>query len=123
MKTCYYTSVKAFWKTLWDKGYIVKHSFFERLFYHGVQLVSKIKRNMENSLMSLYDKIMLRKRIVIECVMDELKNICQLEHSRHRSLHGLLITVFAAISAYHFLSKKSALSFNYDTTRLSQLSL
>ena len=118
-----YLCRNIFGKLYADKGYLVKHSFFEKLFYDGVQLITKIKRNMKNSLMSMYDKIMLRKRSVIECVIDGLKNICQVEHSRHRSLHGLLITVFAAIGAYHFLPKKPALCFDYQTSQSLQLSL
>ncbi len=106
-----------------DKGYIVKHSVFEKLFYDGVQLITKIKRNMKNSLMSVYDKIMLRKRSVIECAIDSLKNICQVEHSRHRSIHGFVITVFSAIAAYHFLPKKPALSVDTDSSSSIQLSL
>jgi hypothetical protein len=60
---------------------------------------------MKNKLMSAYDKIMLRKRSVIECVMDSLKDICQIEHSRHRSINGFIINIFAAIDAYHFMPK------------------
>lgn len=118
-----YLCKHIFGKLYGDKGYLVKHSVFEKLFYDGVQLITKIKRNMKNSLMSIYDKIMLRKRSVIECVVDGLKNICQIEHSRHRSLHGFLITVFAAVGAYHFLPKKPALSFDYETSLSPQLSL
>ena len=51
----------------------------------NIHLVTKIKKNMKNSLMSLYDKLLLRKRSVIETVNDELKNVCQIEHTRHRS--------------------------------------
>lgn len=114
-----------FGKLYGDKGYIVKASVFEKLFMDGVQLITKIKRNMKNKLMSAYDKIMLRKRSVIECVMDSLKNICQLEHSRHRSIHGFIINIFAAIGAYHFLPKKPSLASHFDTedNKAIQLSL
>ena len=54
--------------------------------------------------MSAYDKIILRKRILIDSVMDSLKNICQLEHSRHRSIYEFIINIFAAIGAYHLAS-------------------
>jgi Transposase DDE domain len=111
---------KIFGKLYGDKGYLVKQSVFEKLFYDGVQLITKIKRNMKNILMSAYDKIMLRKRSVIECVMDSLKNICQIEHSRHRSLHGLLINIFAAIGAYHFLPKKPSLMTHFETEQNNQ---
>ena len=86
-----------FGKLYGDKGYIVRESVFEKLFHDGVQLVTKIKRNMKNKLMSIYDKIMLRKRSVIECAIDSLKNVCQVEHSRHRSIHGFIITIFSAL--------------------------
>jgi len=93
-----------------DKGYIVKDSVFEKFFLDGVQLITKIRRNMKNKLMSAYDKIMLRKRSVIECVMDSLKNICQLEHSGHRSIHGFLINYFFRNRCLPFPSKKAFFS-------------
>ena len=67
-----------------DKGYIGK-TLFETLFLNGIQLVTKIKNNMKNVLMNINDKILIRKRAVIETVNNELKNIAQIEHSRHRS--------------------------------------
>lgn len=114
-----------FGKVYGDKGYLVKASVFEKLFFDGVHLITKIKRNMKNKLMSVYDKIMLRKRSVIECVIDSLKNICQAEHSRHRSIHGFIINVFAAIGAYHYMAKKPSITsqFDVDTNLSLQLSL
>ncbi len=112
-----------FGKLYGDKGYLVKQSVFEKLFFDGVQLITKIKRNMKNKLMSVYDKIMLRKRSVIECVMDSLKNICQAEHSRHRSIHGFIINVFAAIGAYHFLPKKPSIASQFETDQSPTLQL
>ncbi len=112
-----------FGKLYGDKGYLVKQSVFEKLFFEGVQLITKIKRNMKNKLMSVYDKIMLRKRSVIECVMDSLKNICQTEHSRHRSIHGFIINVFAAIGAYHFLPKKPSITSQFETDHSTTLQL
>ena len=63
-----------------DKGYIGQ-ALFENLFLNGIQLVTKVKNNMKNSLMSIADKILLRKRALIETVNDELKNIEQREKS------------------------------------------
>ena len=63
----------------------IGQALFENLFLNGIQLVTKVKNNMRNSLMSIADKILLRKRALIEMVNDELKNIAQIEHSRHRS--------------------------------------
>ena len=59
-----------------DKGYI---ALFENLFTGGIQLITKVKNNMKNSLMSVADKILLRKRALTETVNDELKNIAQIE--------------------------------------------
>ena len=61
---------------------------FKKLFVDGVHLITKIKKNMKNSLMLLQDKIALRKRALIETVNDELKNICQIEHTRHCSFEN-----------------------------------
>jgi hypothetical protein len=73
--------------------------------------------------MSAYDKIMFRERSVIGCVMDNLKNICQLEHARHRSIHGFIINIFAAIGAYHFMPKKSSLASYFETDNSYSLQL
>lgn len=56
--------------------------------------------------MSLYDKVMLRKRSIIETINDQLKNICMIEHSRHRTFHNFINKLLAGIIAYSFLPKK-----------------
>ena len=68
-----------------DKGYI-SHSLFAPLFDRGVHIVTGIRTSMKNRLMDLYDKIMLRKRSIIETVNDMLKNVGQIVHTRHRSV-------------------------------------
>ena len=70
-------------KLVGDKGYISKN-LFQRLFVDGIQLITKLKSNMKGALMSVADRLLLRKRAIIETVNDELKNIAQVEHSRHR---------------------------------------
>ena len=75
----------VFEKLFADKGYI-SQGLFERLFNDGIELVTGLKCNMKNKLMPLNDKILLRKRSVIETINDELKNVAQLVHSRHRSV-------------------------------------
>ncbi len=64
-----------------DRGYI-SQKLFEQLYERGKELVTKAKRNMKQRLLKLMDKILLRKRSLIESVNDQLKNICQIEHSR-----------------------------------------
>ncbi len=87
---------------------------FENLFNDGIHLVTGIKSNMKNSLMSLRDKILLRKRSVIETINDQLKNICQIEHSRHRSPLNFVINMVAGIAAYCFFEKKPAIKFEME---------
>jgi hypothetical protein len=86
-----------------DKGYLGQ-ALFENLFLNGIQLVTKVKSNMRNSLMSIADKILLRKRALIETVNDELKNIAQIEHSRHRSFNNFIANALSA--TLHIVSLK-----------------
>jgi hypothetical protein len=65
------------------------------------------------------DKILLRKRSVIETVNDELKNICQIEHSRHRCFSNFISNIVAGLIAYSFLPKKP--SIKYQTVNTNQL--
>jgi hypothetical protein len=107
-----------FGKLFGDKGYI-SQSLFEMLFIDGVHLVTKIRKNMKNSLMHTNDKIMLRKRGLIESVNDQLKNICQIEHTRHRSVDNFLANLISGLIAYHFLPKKPSLNIDIvDNKRL-----
>jgi hypothetical protein len=76
---------------------------------------------MKNSLMTISDKILLRKRSIIETVNDELKNICQIEHSRHRSLGNFLTNLISGLIAYSFLPKKP--SIKYQTVKTNQICL
>ena len=64
----------------------------------GVHLVTKIKKNMKNSMMLLQDKIMLRKRSLIKTVYDQLKNICQIEHPRHGIFDNFITNVIYSIN-------------------------
>ena len=71
---------------------------------------------MKNCLMQMSDKILLRKRAVIETVNDELKNICQVEHSRHRSFGNFISNLLAGLVTYSFFSKKPAIKFETENT-------
>ena len=95
-----------------DKGYIGQ-ALFENLFMNGIQLITKVKNNMRNSLMGIADKIILRKRALIETVNDELKNIAQIEHSRHRSFDNFIANALSAIAAYCFFDKKPAIDVQF----------
>ncbi|HEV7893865.1 MAG TPA: IS982 family transposase, partial [Pyrinomonadaceae bacterium] len=98
-----------FGKLFGDKGYI-SQPLFETLYDGGVQLVTRLKTSMKNRLVSLFDKIMLRKRAIIESVVDQLKNISQIEHSRHRSVANCFVNLLAGLVAYTFREKKPSLN-------------
>ena len=105
---------RMFGKLFGDKGYISK-ALTGCLQLEEVQLVTGIKKNMKNKLLNLYDKLMLRKRAIIETVNDQLKNISQIEHTRHRSLWNFLGNVAAGLIAYSFREKKPSLKLNKIT--------
>ena len=96
---------EIFGKLFADRGYI-SQKLFEKLLKKDITLVTRAKKNMKNKLMDLYDRFMLRKRAVIESVNDFLKNICDIEHSRHRSITNFLVNLVSALAAYSFLPKK-----------------
>lgn len=113
--------LKNVWGKLFgDKGYL-SQKVFESLFIDGIQLITKIRSNMKNSLMSLSDKIYLRKRAIVESMIDELKNICQIEHSRHRSFKNFIVNLISGLIAYSFFPKKPSIKFEKVST--PQLSL
>lgn len=100
---------RIFGKFFGDKGYISK-DLFEQMFVDGVHLVTKIKKNMKNSMMLLADKIHLKKRALIETVNDELKNMCQVEHTRHRSFNNFIANMLAALITYSYFPKKPSIN-------------
>ena len=60
--------------------------------------------------MHISDKILLRKRALVETVCDEHKNICQIEHTRHRSPEGFIVNLISGLIAYSYLPKKPSLN-------------
>lgn len=95
-------------KLVGDKGYI-SSNLFVKLYRQGLQLITKIKKNMKNKFMLLEDKFLLRKRAVIETVNDQLKNISQIEHTRHRSVWNFLANILAGLIAYSLQPKKPSM--------------
>jgi len=100
---------RIFGKLIGDKGYI-SQTLFEQLFIDGIHLITKIRKNMKNCLMHIHDKILLKKRALIETVNDELKNICQIEHTRHRSFDNFITNLLSGLIAYSFFPKKPCLN-------------
>jgi transposase len=100
---------ELFGKLIGDRGYISKR-LQELLSQQGLQLVTKIRKNMKNRLLSVFDQILLRKRALIETINDQLKNICQIEPSRHRSTANFCVNVVTALVAYTFEEKLPSLN-------------
>lgn len=96
-------------KLFGDRGYI-SQELFDKLYQRGLKLVTRIKKNMNNKLMPLIDKLLLRKRAIIESVNDQLKNISQIEHSRHRSVNNFMVNLLAGLVAYTLQPKKPSLN-------------
>ena len=80
------------------------------LFADEMQLITKVCKNMKGHIMELKDKLLLRKRAVIETINDELKNLYQIKHTRHRSVSKFIMNVLGALIAYSFFPKKPSLN-------------
>ncbi len=101
---------KLFGKLFGNRGYLIHEELFKKLYSHGVHLVTKIRKNMSNNLVELKDKLLLRKRGVIESVGNILKESISIEHSRHRSIAGFLCHVLASLATYCFREKKPSIA-------------
>lgn len=88
-----------FGKMYADKGYIGKE-FAQKMKDKGVEVITRVRKNMKEVEHSDFDRALLRKRSLIETVFDELKNLCQIEHTRHRSLMNFAVNLMAGIVAY-----------------------
>jgi hypothetical protein len=91
---------KLFGKLFGDKGYISQPLAQELLKMFNLQLITKLRSNMKNQLMLWTDRMLLRRRAIIETIIDQLKNISQIEHSRHRSFSNFFVNVLCGLIAY-----------------------
>jgi len=83
-----------------------------------LQLITKLRQNMHNKLMPLADQLLLRKRAIIEIINDQLKNIVQIEHNRHRSLVNAMVNSLAAWVAYTHQPRKPSLNLSKNQLKL-----
>lgn len=102
---------RLFGKLFGDLGYL-SEPLKILLREQNLQLVTKLKKNMKNQFLNLSDKLLLRKRAIIETVFDQLKNISQIEHTRHRSFWNFLVNLAAGLIAYSWREKKPSLNYN-----------
>ena len=96
-------------KVFGDRGYISK-KLTELLATDNIELITTLKKNMKPSVLAAFDKLLLRKRSIIETINDQLKNIFDLEHSRHRSLINSMINIVSCLVAYAYQPKKPSLN-------------
>lgn len=108
-KTIEKVTKDIFGKLFGDRGYL-SQKLHDMLYDKGIQMITKLKKNMKNKLMLMEDKILLRKRAIIETINDHLKNVCQIEHSRHRSFTNFIVNIVTGLIAYSFLPKKPSLN-------------
>jgi hypothetical protein len=105
---------RLFGKLFGDKGYVsqllAEHLFVEQ----GLRLITGLRKNMHNRLLDWSDKLFLRKRAIIETIHDQLKNISQIEHTRHRSPLNFLVNLVAGLVAYCHQPKKPSLGLFSD---------
>ena len=99
---------RLFGKLFADKGYLSHALTKELLATFRLRLVTPLKRKMKNRLLPLMDKLLLRKRAIIETLIDHLKNISQIEHSRHRSVTSFFVNLLGGLIAYCHQPKKPA---------------
>ena len=111
---------EVFGKLFGDRGYI-DQKLAEYLWNDGVELIYKRRKNMKSMNLSDTDKILLRKRAIIETVNDELKNICSIQHTRHRSLQGFLNNALSALIAYQSFDKKPSIKISHELNDRNQL--
>lgn len=104
-------SQRLWGKLFGDKGYI-SQKLFNHLYERGIQLITNTRKNMKSKLITLEEKILLRKRSLIETVNDQLKNVCQIEHTRHRSPTNFLVHLIAGLIAYTKQPKRPSLNFD-----------
>jgi len=95
-------------KLFGDKGYL-SAPLAEQLRSVGIDLITKLRKNMANRLMDLSDNVLLRRRAIIETINDQLKNISQIEHTRHRSPTNFLINLVCGLIAYCHQARKPSL--------------
>ena len=112
-----------FGKLYGDKGYISK-ALAGTLFDKGVELITRVRKNMKARLLSLWDRAILKKRFIIETINDQLKNISQIEHSRHRSIHGFMLNLIGGLIAYCLKDNKPAINLSEnDMAELQAIAL
>ncbi len=107
-------------KLFGDKGYL-SQAIFEKLYERGLALITSLRKNMKARFMPLADRLLLRKRFIIETINDQLKNISQSEHTRHRSPANFAVNLIAGLIAYTLQPKKPSIRLPKEVAQLPAL--
>jgi hypothetical protein len=100
---------RLFGKLVGDKGYLSQPLLKQLQEEYGIELITPRRKNMKEREVPLLDKILLRKRAIVETIIDQLKNISQIEHTRHRSPINFLVNLVCGLIAYCHQPKKPSL--------------
>lgn len=103
-----------------DKGYISKQKT-EELAKQGLEFVTRLRKNMKKKILTPFQKFFLSKRGIVETVIEQLKSICQIEHSRHRSPVNFISNLLSALAAYILRPRKPSLKFNKMPQKINAL--
>lgn len=104
-----------------DKGYIGKKEL-THLLESGLLVITGIRKKMKNKLLLMWDKILLKKRSLIESIFNVMKNSLYLEHSRHRNVVNAEIYYITTVIAYCWKPNKPKINFiNQEMNLLQQL--
>lgn len=99
-----------------DKGYIGK-KLADCLFDKGIELITRVKKNMKAQFLEPIRQCWLDKRGIVETVIDQMKSIFHIQHTRHRSPMNFLANVLAGLMAYALKPKKPTVSFAKNITQ------
>jgi DDE family transposase len=99
---------RLFGKLYEDRGYLSQPLAEQLLSTCGLHVIPKVRKNMHGRLLA-YGHKLLRKRAIIESINDQLKNVCPIEHTRHRSPFNFLVHLLAGLIAYGHQSNKPSL--------------
>jgi hypothetical protein len=100
---------RLFGKLVGDKGYLSAPLFKQLKSEFGIELITPRRKHMKKVELLLLDKLRLRKRAIVETIIDQLKNISQIEHTRHRSPVNFLVNLVCGLIAYCHQPKKPSL--------------
>ncbi|RUQ78105.1 IS982 family transposase [Legionella septentrionalis] len=92
-----------------DKGYLSKEKT-ESLLAKGLRLITRVRRNMKEKTINLFEQVFLNHRGLVETVIEQLKSICHIDHSRHRKPDNFVINLLSGLMAYMLKPRKPSLN-------------